>query len=227
MKISTKSKTLILGFSILSVMLFSFASAAAITPQVVDVGMDNTSGGLGAGETNTWRFRMRTMITLQTQSALQFNMSVDAMNIGEKDVTIEFNSAEDAEMNMTCVEEQAELGLLNGQTIQTRNRNRLNFNYGFMANLTVNVTNFSAKLKAKVNDANTYVWAYYDENQQDWVTVPTSMINGEAIALVDHFSAWALLTVPFDPTATIITVSILGLLGVGVILLVRKYKKSH
>ena len=34
-------------------------------------------------------------------------------------------------MNMTCTEEQAELGLLKGKTYQIRNRNRFQYQEGF------------------------------------------------------------------------------------------------
>jgi hypothetical protein len=131
------------------------------------------------------------------------------MKIGVKDFAIEVTTDEDLKMNMTCTEEQLELGLLNGNTYQIRNRNRYQYNEGFCIRIQTNATNqIQAKLMIQATNQNQVgTWAYYNEATAEWVSVPTTVENGYLGANVDHFSYWTIL-IP-DYTLAII-------IGVGV-----------
>jgi hypothetical protein len=145
--------------------------------------------------------------------------------IGSKSIAIDFDCSESCELNMTCRESAAELGLQNGNTVQARNQNRYQYNYGFMANISCNCTTFTARLRAQVGNVNGYVWAYYNEAMNAWETVPTTTVNGEAIAEVDHFSTWTLLVpeATFPIWAIVLIVGIAAAAGViGVLIKKRK-----
>jgi len=140
---------------------------------------------------------------------IDLDINCEPMKIGVKDFAIEVTTNEDLKMNMTCTEEQLELGLLNGNTYQIRNRNRYQYNEGFCIRIQTNTTNqIQAKLMIQATNQNQVgTWAYYEETTGEWVSVPTTVENGYLVANVDHFSYWTIL-IP-DYTLAII-------IGVGV-----------
>jgi len=157
------------------------------------------------------RFRQRTQLRLNASVNLDVNFDCDALRIGDKDFAIEIEGTGDLQMNMTCTETQAELGLMNGSTnqIRTRNRNQVQFQEGFVIDLECNGTFTRAKLSIGATDENRMgEWAYYDEATEEWVCVPTTVEGGYLTAEVTHFSTWTIL-IP-DYTLAIVGFSIGG-----------------
>jgi len=218
----------IFGIFIMTIFLTMFASpfvAAAPTPDV-EVAGDTYQNRILAHQQTTLLFRQRTMLTFNSNVNIDVNINCDALNIGDKDVEIEITATSDVQMNMTCKEEEAELGLLLGNTHQARNRNRYQYQEGFVCNLSCNSTNFQAKLKIQATNENRVgSWAYYDEAAQEWVTVPTTEVNGYMVCETDHFSTWTLLIPEINWTLIIIGVGIGAAVIVGIIVVVMKRRK--
>ncbi|MGV9172157.1 MAG: hypothetical protein ACOC35_06295, partial [Promethearchaeia archaeon] len=203
------SKVLFAGLVIFSffMMFGSPLALAAENQQDVEVNGDKVQKRINANETVQFRFRQRTQIRMRTQTNISVDIDCAANDIGDKDFEIEIESEKDLEMNMTCREEQAELGLQKGNAYQTRNRNRYQYQEGFAANISVNDT-CQAKLKIqKTAENQNSEWAYYDESEDDWVTVETTEEDGYLVAETDHFSTWTLLT-PEDNTLLYIGIGI-------------------
>jgi len=165
----------------------SFATA------VTEVGDTHYEGPLVAGTPNTYRFRMRTQLRLNASQNLDLVMDCDADAIGDQTVEINIESSAPGTLTMNCTEEQAELGLMKGETVQTRTQTRTQL--GFCANLTLEGTTMTkAQLKIQIKDQNkVHVWAYYDEATEEWVEVPTTVVDGYAVAETTHFSVWTVL----------------------------------
>jgi len=176
-----------------------------------------------------FQFRQRTQLRLNASVNLDVNFDCDALRIGDKDFAIEIEGTGDLKMNMTCTEEQAELGLLNGNTHQIRNRNRNQYQYqeGFVIDIECNGTFTRAKLSLKATNENRIgEWAYYDEATEEWVSVPTTVKDGYLTAEVSHFSTWTIL-IP-DYTLAIVGFSIGGvvvaLIIIGSVFYIKKRK---
>ncbi len=166
-----------------------------------------------------FRFRQRTQLRLNASVNLDVNFDCDALRIGDKDFAIEIEGTGDLQMNMTCKEEQAELGLLKGNTYQIRNRNRNQYQYqeGFVISLECNGTFTQARLSIGATNENSMgQWAYYDEATEEWVSVPTTVEDGFLTAEVTHFSTWTVL-IP-DYTLAIVGFSIGG--GVAALIII-------
>ncbi|MEJ2295907.1 MAG: hypothetical protein P8Y23_14215, partial [Candidatus Lokiarchaeota archaeon] len=104
---------------------------------------------------------------------------------------------------MTCKEEQKELGLLKGNTYQIRNRNRYQYQEGFVCNIECNGTFTRAQLRIRATNENRVgSWAYYNETTNEWVTVPTTVEGDYLTAEVTHFSYWTILL----PDSTLVIV---------------------
>jgi hypothetical protein len=162
-------------------------------------------------------FRLRTQLRLEANVNLDMNFDCDALRIGAKDFAIEIEGTGDLQMNMTCTEEQAELGLLKGNTYQIRNRNRYQYQEGFVVDLECNGTFTRAKLSISATDENRMgEWAYYDEATEEWVSVPTTVVDGYLTAEVTHFSTWTILMPDF--TLAIVGFSIGG--GVAALIII-------
>ncbi|MFW9829465.1 MAG: hypothetical protein ACFFEY_17965 [Candidatus Thorarchaeota archaeon] len=59
-------------------------------------------------------------------------------------------------------------------------------------------TCIQARLRIRLTKENRFgKWAYYDENVEEWVTVPTSIGDGYLIADTNHFSTWTILIPTF------------------------------
>ncbi|MHA1791413.1 MAG: hypothetical protein ACTSVI_02135 [Promethearchaeota archaeon] len=210
----------VLAFAFIGLYIISIAANISAAGTIShDVNGDQLITMQQAHERHTYRFRQRTSLTIEGTSNMTLNMNVDSESIGDKSVAIEINCTEPVELNMTCNESEAELGLLKGNTVQTRNRMRYRYNYGFMANMSINCTNFTAKLKAEVNDNANYAWAYYDEENDEWVTVPTEVTGGEAVAEVDHFSTWTLLIQESSIGIDLIVSLTLAFTALGIVLI--------
>ena len=164
-----------------------------------------------------FQFQNRTRLRVEANVNLDLNLDCDALRIGDKDFAVEIQGTGDLQMTMTCNEERAELGLRKGYThqIRTRNRNQVHYEEGFVVALDCNGTFTQAKLSLSANDENRMgEWAYYDEATEEWVSVPTTVVDGYLTAEVSHFSTWTIL-LP-DYTLAIVGFSI----GGGVVALI-------
>ena len=211
-------------------MLFSVFGATnvlAATPTVInDYNEHVYNYQIEAHNEVMFRFMLQTRLTIISDVDLEVNIDCDASAIGVKDFVLEVNGSGPLLMNMTCTEEQMELGLLNGHTYQVRNRNRYLYQEAFCIQINCNGT-CDAKLKIQANNQNRVgQWAYYDEGSEEWVPVPTTIEDGYLVAETDHFSYWTVL-IPQPDNTILIIVSIGGILGiitVASVLIFRKRK---
>ena len=196
----------------------SFNVVAVGNPdETFEVPTDTYQAQIQEGVATMFRFRQRTQLRLNASVNLDVNFDCDALRIGDKDFAIEIEGTGDLQMNMTCTEEQAELGLLNGNTYQIRNRNRYQYQEGFVISLECNGTFTRARLSISANTENSMgQWAYYDEATEEWVSVPTTVEDGFLTAEVTHFSTWTVL-IP-DYTLAIVGFSIGG--GVAALIII-------
>ncbi|MEX2757632.1 MAG: hypothetical protein Q6365_019825 [Candidatus Sigynarchaeota archaeon] len=223
-----KTTTAILGLAFVSIFLAVMIASPIVQAVVPEVPINTnlSTQHMNAGETIAFRFRAHVRLQFNTTSDLTLNMDVDADAIGDKSIAIDLDCSTDCELNITCRETCAELGLQNGNTVQTRTQARYRVNYGFMANITCNCTTFQARLRAQVGDASGYTWAFYNEDVDAWEVVPTTTANGEAVAVVNHFSVWTLLQ-----TENAIGIETIGLLvaiaaAAGVVGVLIKKRKA-
>jgi hypothetical protein len=208
----------------------SFNVVAVGNPDnTVAVNMDTHQAQIQTGNMTMFQFRQRTQLRLNASVNLDVTFDCDALRIGNKDFAIEIEGTGDLKMNMTCTEEQAELGLLNGNINQIRNRNRNQYQYqeGFVISIECNGTFTRAKLSLKATNENRIgEWAYYDEATEEWVSVPTTVEDGYLTAEVSHFSTWTIL-IP-DYTLAIVGFSIGGvvvaLIIIGLVFYIKKRK---
>ena len=164
----------------------SFNVVAVGNPdETFDVPTDTYQAQIHANTMSMFQFQNRTRLRVEANVNLNLNLDCDALRIGDKDFALEIEGTGDLHMNMTCTEEQAELGLLNGNTHQIRNRNRNQVQYqeGFVIEIECNGTFTRAKLSISANDQNRMgEWAYYDEAAEEWVSVPTTVEDGYLVA---------------------------------------------
>ena len=205
--------------------LFSIVNinnVAAAPPLEIDA--DKYSGTLDPGET-TLRFRNQTQIRIDCDQCICINIECEALKIGAKDFILELSTSGDCLMNMTCTEEQAELGLLKGSRVQTRERNRYTYREGFCISIGCNCSEIQARLriKASINNRNG-VWAYYQGDK--WVTVPTTIEDGYLTANVDHFSTWTII-IPTAEVNLMLYVGIIAIIGVIALVSVILLRKRN
>jgi hypothetical protein len=192
----------------------------------VEVNGDTYEYHVHADTMTMFRYRAGTQLRLNANVNLDVNFDCEALKIGAKDFALEIEGEGDLLMNMTCTEEQKELGLLMGYTYQIRNRNRVQYQEGFVVKLECNGTFTKAKLSILATNENRVgQWAYFDEATEEWVSVPTSIKDGYLTAEVTHFSTWTIL-IP-DYTVLIIGLSIGGvvaLIVIGSVIYLKKRK---
>jgi hypothetical protein len=178
----------------------NFAVAAGGTEEIAG---NHFSGSQAAGTPVTYQFRQKTQLRLNASVGLTLEINCDADNIGEQTVELNIEADAPSTLTMNCTETQAELGLMKGQTVQVRNqaRNQL----GFCANLSLQGGNLTrAQLKVQIkNQTQAHVWAYYDNAKAEWVEVPTTVVDGYAVAETTHFSVWTVFT--YDAASTSIS----------------------
>ncbi|MHA1670768.1 MAG: hypothetical protein ACTSV5_09340 [Promethearchaeota archaeon] len=193
MKKSNKIFISIFSFIVLFSLL-NVVSVAATETNPLDINQDTYQARLNAHEQYHFRFRLRTQLRIMANVNIDVDIECEPIKIGAKDFAIEVSSDHDLKMNMTCTEEQAQLGLQNGNTYQIMNRNRLRYEEGFCVGIEANSTQIQAKLMIQATNQNQLgTWAYYDEDAEEWVSVPTVNENGYLVANVDHFSYWTIL----------------------------------
>ena len=210
MKNTHKILISIVSLMILFSMLNIGSVAAQGTPPLELENQDTYQDVLIANTQYNFRFRLQTQLRIKANVNIDININCEPMKIGVKDFAIEISTDQDLTMTMTCTEEQKELGLLNGNTYQMRNRNRFRYDEGFCIRIQTNATNqIQAKLMIQATNQNQVgTWAYYDHAAGEWVSVPTTIENGYLVANVDHFSYWTFLIPDF-------TLAIVIGIGVG------------
>lgn len=223
MKKINKIALTIFTFSILF-SIFNVNSVLAVGETDINVNGDTIQAQIQANNRVMFTFRQRTRLTWNSTVDIDVNIKCEALQIGEKYFEIEIEAERNLTMNMICTEEQIQLGLIKGYTYQIRERHRFQYQEGFCAYIQCN-DSCQAKLKMQVNNQNRNGnWAYYDENSEEWVTVPTTIENGYLLAQTDHFSYWTIL-IPETDNTLLITVSIGTIIGVIAIFLVLYLKK--
>ncbi|MBD3350897.1 MAG: hypothetical protein GF364_05365 [Candidatus Lokiarchaeota archaeon] len=203
---------------------FMVSIAAGATVEVPS--SDKHSGHQNAGEETTYQFRQRTRLRINGTTEMELNMDCDAMSIGDKEMSLEITSVDgdqDIELNMTCREEESQLGVEAGKTV--RNRNRVRMNYGFAVNITANQS-CTAKLGMEMSqsEANGKTWAYFDEEADEWVPVESEFVDGELLASTDHFSVWTIVDDAM-PITTMILIGAGAVAAVGIVLYAIKKRQ--
>lgn len=226
MKNTSKKVIGLMFLSLIALSMFSFASADEGT--VVNVpNSDKKQARIQAGEKMTYQFRQRTRIRINSSNTIEINMDCDAMNIGDKTVDIEILSVEgdaDIELNMTCRQEETQLGVQAGKTV--RNRVRARLNYGFVANITSNKScNAKLGMEMTAAEAQTKTWAYLDEETDEWVPVESEYVDGELAAETDHFSVWTVVDSATNYT-TYILIGVGAAAVIGIVFAVFKKKRQ-
>ena len=158
----------------------------------VEVGADHYHDHVQAKTQTTYRFRARTRLRINSSQNVNLNMDCDAMNIGDRTFSIDVQTDQEYEMNMSCVRDQEQLGIQNGSTVRNQHRHQVRNN--FAVQLQSNMTTFQARLGMEMTrgDALRANWAYFDDATQEWVEVESSYEDGMLVAETDHFSVWTI-----------------------------------
>ncbi|MFX1322459.1 MAG: hypothetical protein ACFFAQ_12540 [Promethearchaeota archaeon] len=221
-----KLNKILLGAFVFMALISIINISNVVATNPLDIPTDEYSGTLDPGE-NAIRFRNQTQIRIDCNQCICINIECEALKIGAKDFILELNTSGDCLMNMTCTEEQAELGLLNGNSIQTRTRNRYTYREGFCISIECNCSEIQARLRIKASIHNRNgVWAYYQGDK--WVPVPTTIEDDYLTAEVDHFSSWTVL-IPTAGENLVFYVgiaAIIGVIAVGSVAFLRKRVKQ-
>ena len=219
-KITLGAFTFLILFSI-----FNVTSALAADPTEIPVN-DETAYQYQVEANNEvmFRYMAQTRLTFITNVDLEGTIDCEASKIGPKNFVIEVNGSGPLLMNMTCTEEQVQLGLMMGFTYRIRNRHRYLYEEGFCVQLKCNGT-CDAKLKVQVNARNENgQWARYNEQTRAWETVATTIEGGYLVTETSEFSYWTIL-IPQPDTTLIIVVSIaviIGIIALITVLILRK-----
>ncbi len=226
------SKYLIGSFALLLVCssFLSINVAAAIDPtdKEVPVMTDHWQAQVQANEMTMFAFQFNLRLRFRANVNLELNGDCETHKLANKDFILEVEGDDDLRMNMTCTEEQKELGLMMGNTYQIRNRNRVQYQEGFVCNIECNGTFTKAQIRIRATNENRIgSWAYYDEATEEWVSVPTTIEDDYLTAEVTHFSYWTIL-IP-DYTLFIVVSVVIGAVAVviiGSVFYIRKRKRT-
>lgn len=187
---------------------------------------DHVQEQIRANERVRFRFRERTRITVESNEKANCSIDCDAKKIGDKDFEIEIESDDELNLTMKCREEQHSIGLQKGNTYTARNRNRYRYQEGFVAEIDSSEDDIEAKLRIEETEENRGgTWAYYDNKNEEWVTVETTSKNGYLECETDHFSIWTVLVPEIDFTLLSIIGAGIGavvLAGVAILLIKRR-----
>ncbi len=221
-----KLNKIFIGFFVFAMFftLFNVNNVLAIEELSLAVNDDMVQTQIQANNKTMYTFRNRTRLCFNSAVNIELIINCDALRIGTKDFEIEIDADQDLQMNMTCTEEQAELGLLKGNTYQIRNRYR--YQEGFCLLIQCNSSDqIQAKLKIQSTNENRFsTWAYYDEPSEEWVTVPTTVEEGYLVAETDHFSYWTVLQLETE-NDVLIYIGIISVIGIIAIISVVYLKK--
>lgn len=127
-KIVLSAFTLMIIFSLVSSVNVNAADPA---DQIVEVPGDSIQTQLQSYNRTTFRFRERTQLTIYSNVEMNLNLNCEALRIADKDFIIEIEGENNLQMNMICTREETQLGLMDGNTYRTRNRNTHRYLEGF------------------------------------------------------------------------------------------------
>jgi len=172
-----------------------------------------------------FRFEEKTKVTFQANKPANLDIKCDGKRIGDKDFEIEVEADRAFNMTMNCKEEQNTKGLREGNIIEARNRVRYRYQEGFVADIEC-TEDCDAKLRIQETDQNRGgTWAYYDEEDEEWVPVETTSEDGYLECENDHFSTWTVLVPEIDYTLIILIGVGIGaaiLIGAAIIIIKRR-----
>ncbi len=222
------SKILIGSFALMILFTVFSANTVFATESSIDINDDTYQTRIQANNRVMFQFRERTRLTFNSTVNIDVNINCDSLRIGVKSFEIEVECEQDLQMNMTCTEEQAELGLLMGNRYTVRNRHRFLYQEGFCVSIQCNNSGeIQAKLKIEANHQNRIgTWAYYDETSEEWISVPTTIEDGYLVTETDHFSYWTVLIPEAENNLLIYLglISIVGILAVISVIFLRRRK---
>lgn len=215
-----------LVFSIIMLYNITPVNAASDDEKInIDDG-DHVQKQIRANERVRFRFRERTRITVESNEKANCSIDCDAKKIGDKDFEIEIESDDELNLTMKCREERNSIGLQKGNTYTARNRNRYRYQEGFVVDIDSSEDDIEAKLRIEETEENRGgTWAYYDNKNEEWVTVETTSKNGYLECETDHFSTWTVLVPEIDFTLLLIIGAGIGavvLAGVAILLIKRR-----
>ena len=118
--------------------VFGTNTVMAVEDSSIEISSDTVQTRVQANYRVLFTFRQRTRLVFDTTVNIDVNIDCDALSIGLKNFEIEIDCSQDLAMNMTCTEEQAELGLLLGNRYTIRNRNRFLYQEGFCTSIQCN-----------------------------------------------------------------------------------------
>jgi hypothetical protein len=221
-KIALGSFVFLMIFSI-----FSITSVLAVGETEVPINNEFIyQHRIEANNRTMFKFAQQTRLTFTSNVDLVVNIECDASEIGVKFFEIEVNGSGPLLMNMTCTEEQVQLGLQKGFNYRIRERHRYLYEEGFCVQIKCNGT-CEAKLKIQATNRNRLgTWAYYDETEAEWVASPTTIEDGYLITATTHFSYWTILIPETDFTVFIVigVVATIGVIALISVLYIRKRK---
>ncbi len=253
-KIVLSAFTLMMVFTL---MMSINVNATGHPDEIIEVPGDSIKTQLQSNFMTTFRFRERTQLTLYANVDLDLDINCEALRIAEKDFMIEIEGGHHLKLTMTCTREENQLGLMDGNTIRTRNRNTYRYLEGFCISIECepkcdcecqcqnecqcvcececqcqnecqcycNCGEEQCFLKARLriretNQNRAGKWAYYNEHNDQWVTVPTVVEDGYLTAETDHFSTWTVLipTVATNGNTSLILGSSVSIAVIGAII---------
>jgi len=189
---------------------------------------DHWENEVHANEMTMFVFQFNLRLRFMANVNLVIEGDCETRKLADKDFILEVEGDNDLRMNMTCTQEQKELGLMMGNTYQIRNRNRVQYQEGFVCNMECNGTFLKAMIRIRATNENRIgSWAYYDEATDEWVTVPTTIEDDYLTAEITHFSYWTVL-LP-DYTLVIVSGIVIGVVAVAIIgsvFYIRKRKRT-
>ena len=268
------SKIVLSAFMLM--MVFSVVSSINVKAvgqpdEVIEVPGDSIQTQLQNHVRTKFLFRERTQLTISSNVDIDLNLNCEASRVADKDFILEIECDKNLQMVMTCTKEENQLGLMEGNTVRTKNRNTYRYQEGFcvsieccpkcdceckclnecqcvcdcecnclnecqcicdcecqcqnecqcVCNCDDKETCIRARLRLRKTNENRYgKWAYYEEDSEEWVTVPTRIEDGYLSAETDHFSTWTvLIPTTLNPTnTTLIIGSSISIAVIGVII---------
>jgi len=203
----------------------SYLTLATAQEPPVDIGDFDKQyeGEIAGNETSQFTFQHRFQLRISTNASLNLDMDVDVASVGDREFELEIQTQEQAELTIRINGSDDSLGLVNGTQIQVKNGSQYQYQERFRLNISCNGT-VHANLSVNTKDPQAQ-WAYYDEAEAHWVTVPSTYQDGVLTAETNHFSVWTVLTVEEDsiPSYTLIGLVSIGSI-VGLLFIVKKKK---
>ncbi len=200
-------KTAVLAFMTVLVVTMGLSSVAANPgpgPNEVVVDADHKMDTVAGNSTNQYQFRNRFQFQLRVNQSTDVNIDCDDSGLADRNFEMDLNTSESISVNMTIRTENSDIGLTDGNTVQSRNQNQNQNQYRYQEQFMINVSlsgdcDVQARLAINSDDSNA-TWAYYDEDTEEFVPVASSYQNGMVVAYTNHFSIWTLLTYDEDST---------------------------